>query len=186
MDQTSKARNELDRLRQSLRRQLVTLITDLTIRVHLRRLSLDEPKIANRLQPLHHHYATEYQGKRPASSTAAETASRATSALRSAGWIVTASQENDDGILWTVVTAHRDGNDIRVLTSDDTPTVVFHGRTPTLALCPPQPAHQPEPVRAPQTTAPGHVICYECDGLGRCPGCQGRGWVPGRPNQKRR
>ncbi|QNS08369.1 hypothetical protein [Streptomyces xanthii] len=133
MDQTSQARDELDLLGRSLRRQLVALITDLTVRVHLRRLSLDEPKIAS-FQPLRHHYAAEYQGKRPATTTAAETAARATSALRSAGWNVTTSQEDDDGVLWTVIAAHRDGSHIHVLTGKATLTVVFRGRTPERAL----------------------------------------------------
>ncbi|KUL55344.1 hypothetical protein ADL22_00115 [Streptomyces sp. NRRL F-4489] len=161
MDETSKARDELDRLGRSLRRQLVALITDLTVRVHLRRLSLDEPKVADRREPLRYHYATVYQGNRPKTATAADTASRAAFLLRAAGWDVTASQEDDDGRLWTVIDAHRDGNGIRILTSDDTPAVAFRAQTPALALCPPQPVQQPEPVRTPETVTPGHVLCYE-------------------------
>lgn len=145
MDETSKARDELDRLGRILRRQLVALITDLTVRVHLRRLSLDEPKVADRCEPPRYRYATEYQGNRPATATAAGTASRAAFLLRAAGWDVTASQEDDDGRLWTVVLAHREGNSIRILTSDDIPAVVFRGQTPALTLCPPQPVQQPEP-----------------------------------------
>ncbi|MFE7597831.1 hypothetical protein [Streptomyces sp. NPDC057494] len=186
MDQTSNAREELDRLGRSLRRQLVELISDLTLRVHLRRLSLDEPKAADPHEPLRHHYATGYQGNRPANVTAAETAARAISRLRAAGWEVTASQEDDDGILWTVLVAHRDGNSIRILTSDATPAVVFRGQTPALALHPPQPVQPPEPVRTPETLTPGYVLCYECDGLGRCPGCGGRGWVLREPHRRHR
>ncbi|MFK0221242.1 hypothetical protein ACIQWN_24005 [Streptomyces vinaceus] len=177
MDQTSKARGELDRLGRSLRAELIALITDLTIRVHLRRLSLDEPKVADPREPLRYHYATIYQGNRPATVTAAETASRATSLLRAAGWDVTASQEDDDGILWTVIVAHRDGSDIRILTSEDTPVVSFRGQTAVVALRPPQPVQQPEPVRTAETVTPGYVLCYECEGLGWCPRCAGRGWT---------
>ncbi|MFJ9683364.1 hypothetical protein ACIRP2_35760 [Streptomyces sp. NPDC101194] len=186
MDETSKAHDELDRLGRSLRGQLVELIADLTIRAHLRRLSLDEPKAADR-EPLRYHYSTVHQGDRPTTATAAETASRAAFLLRAAGWDVTASQEDDDGILWTVVVARRDGNGIRILTSDNTPAVVFRGQTPALALCPPQPVQQPEleAERTPDIT-PGYVLCYECDGLGRCPGCGGRGWALGRPHRKSR
>ncbi|MFE3652906.1 hypothetical protein ACFXPZ_16350 [Streptomyces sp. NPDC059101] len=186
MDETSKARDELDRLGRSLRKQLVTLITDLTIRVHLRRLSLDEPKVADRREPLRYHYSTVYQGNRPATTTAAETASRAAFLLRAAGWDVTTSQEDDDGIHWTVLVAHRDGNGIRIMTSDDTPAVAFRAQTPALALCPPQPVQQSEPVRTPETITPGYVLCYECDGLGWCPGCGGRGWVLGQPHRRSR
>ncbi|MFJ8208990.1 hypothetical protein [Streptomyces sp. NPDC096033] len=186
MAETSKERDELDRLGRLLRSQLVALINDLTIRVHLRRLSLDEPKVADRCEPPRYHYATGYQGNRPATTTAAETASRAAFLLRAAGWDVTASQEDDDGRLWTVVVAHREGNSIRILTSDDTPAVVFRGQTPALALCPPQPIQQPEPVPTPELLTPGHVLCYECDGFCRCPGCGGRGWVLGPTDHKSR
>ncbi|MCE4946466.1 hypothetical protein LVX13_25560 [Streptomyces albulus] len=186
MEETSRARDELDRLGRSLRRQLVALITDLTVRVHLRRLSLDEPKVADRREPPRYHYATVYQGNRPAAATAAETASRATFLLRSAGWDVTESEEDDDGVLWRVVDAHQDGNAIRILTSDNTPAVSFRGQTPALALCPPKPVQQPEPVRTAEAITPGYVLCYECDGLGWCPGCGGRGWVLGQPHRRSR
>ncbi|GAA2800502.1 hypothetical protein RMN57_01450 [Kitasatospora sp. CM 4170] len=171
MDENSQARDELDRLGRSLRGQLVALITDLTVRVHLRRLSLDEPKVADRCDPLRYHYSTMYQGNRPRTATAAETASRAAFLLHEAGWDVTTSQENDDGILWTVVVAHRDGNGIRVMTSDDTPAVAFRGQTPALALCPPQPVRQPEPELAPEpvvtpdTLTPGYRMYSQCTGL---------------------
>ncbi|MFF7586058.1 hypothetical protein ACFZCK_01045 [Kitasatospora purpeofusca] len=180
MDGTSSAaREELDRLARSLRRQMVVLITDLTVRVHLRRLAFGEPKVADGSDPSRYHCSATYQGNRPASATAAGTASRAVSLLRAAGWEVTVSQEDDDGRLWTVVLAHRDGSTVRVLTSDDTPAVAFRGQTPALVLRPPQPAGQPvqEPERTPETLTPGYVLCYECDGVGRCPGCGGRGWV---------
>ncbi|MFJ8013901.1 hypothetical protein [Streptomyces sp. NPDC096339] len=187
---TSQAHDELDRLGRSLRRQLVSLITDLTVRVHLRRLTLDEPEVADPREPLRYHYATVYQGNRPENATAAETASRAMSLLRTAGWDVTTSQEQDDGIRWTVVVAHRDGNRIRILTSEDTPAVAFSGQTPALALAlaldPPQPVQWPEPVRTPEAITPGYVLCYECDGLGWCPECGGRGWVLGRSHHRSR
>ncbi|MFJ4095199.1 hypothetical protein ACIPYS_26720 [Kitasatospora sp. NPDC089913] len=181
MDGTSgAAREELDRLGRSLRDQMVVLITGLTVRVHLRRLSVGEPKVADERDPSRYHCSAMYQGDRPARSTAAGTASRAVDLLRAAGWEVAVSEEDDDGRLWTVVAAHRDGSTVRVLTSDDTPAVVFRGWTPALVLRPSQPAGspEPEPERTPGTVTPGYVLCYECDGLGRCPGCGGRGWVP--------
>ncbi|MEV0190631.1 hypothetical protein AB0I39_19090 [Kitasatospora purpeofusca] len=189
MDGTSRAaREELERLARSVREQMVVLITDLTVRVHLRRLAFGEPKAADRSDPSRHHCSAMYQGNRPASVTAAGTASRAVSLLRAAGWEVTVSQEDDDGRLWTVVLAQRDGSTVRVLTSDDTPAVVFRGQTAALVLRPPQSAGQspagqsaagqePEPERTPESLTPGYVLCYECDGAGRCPGCGGRGWV---------
>lgn len=35
----------------------------------------------------------------------------------------------------------------------------------------------PDPVRTPETVTPGYVLCYECEGLGWCPSCGGRGWL---------
>ncbi|MEU4119909.1 hypothetical protein AB0F71_36105 [Kitasatospora sp. NPDC028055] len=208
MDETSTARAELDRLGRSLRVQLVTLVKDLTVRVHLRRLTLGEPQpeITDRPDPLRYHHSMAYQGNRPATVTATETSDRAVSLLHAAGWDVTTSQLDDDGRLWTVILARRDGSTIRVLTSDDTPAVVFRGQTADLALTAPQPEPvsepepepvperpsepqpepEPEPVRTPETLTPGYVLCYECDGLGRCPTCHGRGWLPRRPDGKRR
>ncbi|MEU5382321.1 hypothetical protein [Kitasatospora cineracea] len=44
----------------------------------------------------------------------------------------------------------------------------------------------PEPVRTPGTVTPGFVLCYECDGLGACDRCGGRGWFPDAPPGRRR
>lgn len=41
-------------------------------------------------------------------------------------------------------------------------------------------------MRTPETLTPGYVLCYECDGLGRCPGCGGRGWVLREPHRRKR
>ncbi|MGW4249555.1 hypothetical protein, partial [Nocardia sp. NPDC004722] len=34
-----------------------------------------------------------------------------------------------------------------------------------------------DPVRTAETVTPGYVLCYECDGEGRCPRCHGEGWL---------
>ncbi|MEU3492092.1 hypothetical protein [Kitasatospora cineracea] len=44
----------------------------------------------------------------------------------------------------------------------------------------------PEPVRTPGAVTPGFVLCYECDGLGACDQCGGRGWFPDAPPGRRR
>ncbi|GAA2741157.1 hypothetical protein [Kitasatospora cinereorecta] len=182
MGETSEARGELDRLGRSLREQLVALITDLTPGADLRLLFLDEPSVADWHEPPRYHYSALFRGERPATVTAAETASRGAVLLRSAGWDVTASEVDDGGWLCSVVVAHRDGNHIRIRAGDHTSAVMFSGQTPALALRPPKPFQWPEPVRTPDTVTPGHVLCYECEGLGWCPGCGGRGWVPSEPH----
>ncbi|MFF2081210.1 hypothetical protein ACFVXG_41390 [Kitasatospora sp. NPDC058162] len=176
----------------------------MTVRVHLRRLALGEPEVADLSDLPGYRYSLEYQGDRRPAVSAAETASRAVSLLGAAGWDVTTSQEEGDGWLWTVIVARRDGSRIRVLTSDDARTVVFRGQTAALALYAPEPVWDPVPVRIPEpvpepppepepqpvrtseTLTPGYVLCYECDGLGRCPRCHGRGWLPRRPEGRRR
>ncbi|MFD0531319.1 hypothetical protein ACFQ1I_39610 [Kitasatospora arboriphila] len=186
MDETADARAELDRLGRSLREQLVVLITDLAPGADLGLLFLDAPSVADRHEPLRHHYAAVFRGERPAAVTAAGTASRAAALLGSASWDVTASEEDDDGQRCSMVLAHRDGIRIRVRTGDHTSAVMFGGRTPALAFGPAEPFRQPEPVRTPDTLTPGYLLCYECDGLGWCPGCGGRGWVPSEPRGRTR
>ncbi|WP_052391234.1 hypothetical protein [Streptomyces sp. NRRL B-24484] len=186
MGETSEARDELDRLGRSLRNQLVALITDLTPGADLGLLFLDEPSVADRHEPLRHHYAALFRGERPADLTAAETASRAAVLLDAAGWDVTTSEEYEDGRRCSAVVARRDGIRIRVRTGDHTSAVMFGGRTPALAFAPAEPFRRPEPVRTPDTLTPGYVLCYECGGLGRCPGCGGRGWVPSEPHGRSR
>ncbi|MEE1805542.1 hypothetical protein PUR32_04215, partial [Streptomyces sp. BE133] len=82
-----------------------------------------------------------------------------------------------------VLTARRpDGTRIEVRTGDHNSAVLYSGQTPALALREPADFQWPEPVRTPGTLTPGYVLCYECDGLGACHGCGGRGWVPSEPH----
>ncbi|MEV7188751.1 hypothetical protein [Kitasatospora sp. NPDC093102] len=55
------------------------------------------------------------------------------------------------------------------------PEAWFSGRTPAMALREPEEFRWPEQIRTVETVTSGHVLCYECDGLGRCPECGGRG-----------
>ncbi|MEV6095102.1 hypothetical protein [Nocardia sp. NPDC051981] len=44
---------------------------------------------------------------------------------------------------------------------------------------------RPEPVRTAETVTPGYVLCYECDGEGRCPRCHGVGWLDDTGKRRR-
>ncbi|PKV83293.1 hypothetical protein [Streptomyces sp. TLI_146] len=172
------AREELDRLGRALRAQLVELITDLTPGSDLGLLFLDEPTVADWHDPLRHHYAALFRGERPASVGAADLTSRAAALLDSAGWQVTASQDGDGPRRWSVLTGRHDFGSIEIRVAHHISAVMFSGQTPALALRTPEEFTWPEPLRTPETLTPGYLLCYECDGLGACPGCGGRGWWP--------
>ncbi|GAA4904078.1 hypothetical protein ACFPM3_29430 [Streptomyces coeruleoprunus] len=180
------ARQELDRLGRLLREQMTELIDDLTPGGDLRLLFLDEPRVVDWHEPLRHQYASGFDGRRPAGVGAADIAARAAALLGAAGWDVTASREEAGGRARLVVTGRRDGCRIDVRVGDHWPIVWFEGRTPALALYEPQEFEWPEPVCTPENLTPGHVLCYECDGLGWCPACGGRSWVPSKSRGRTR
>ncbi|MEU5424955.1 hypothetical protein AB0H73_05010 [Streptomyces olivoreticuli] len=176
------AREELDRLGRALRAQLVEMITDLTPGSDLGLLFLNEPRVADWHEPLRYHYSAVFRGERPASVDAAEIASRASALLGSAGWEVAASEEIDGAKRSGVITGRHGGSSISIRAGDHTSAVLFTAQTPMPALRTPEKFQWPEPVRTLETLTPGYVLCYECDGLGACPGCGGRGRLPGEPH----
>ncbi|MCX4774161.1 hypothetical protein OG322_33435 [Streptomyces sp. NBC_01260] len=173
-------REELDRLGRALRAQLVELIDDLTPGADLGLLFLDEPNVADWHEPLRYSYSAVFRGERPEGVGAADVASRAAGLLSPADWDIAGPQEEIDGTKRTyVLTARRpDGTRIEVRTGDYNSAVLYSGQTPALAQHESEEFQWPEPVRTPETLTPGYVLCYECDGLGACRGCGGRGWVP--------
>ncbi|MTE11545.1 DnaJ-like cysteine-rich domain-containing protein [Nocardia aurantiaca] len=179
MGDISGAREELDRLGAALRAQLVELIVDLTPGTDLGLLFLDEPTVADWTEPPRYHYSGLIRGERPAAVSAADIARRAAALLGAAGWEVGEAQDFSGPRPAVVVTGQRDGNSIEVRVGEHTSAVMFSGRTPALALREPKEFRLPDPVRTPETVTPGFVLCYECDGLGACPECGGRGRLPG-------
>lgn len=176
------AREALDRLGRVLRAQLVEMITDLTPGSGLDLLFLDRPAVADWHEPLRYHYSAMFRGEHPAGVSAAEIASRASALLGSAGWEVASSEEIDGAKRSVVITGRQDGGSINIRVGDHTSAVLFTAQTPALALHTPEEFRWPEPVRTPETLPPGYLLCYECDGLGACPGCGGRGWLPSEPH----
>ncbi|WAL68797.1 hypothetical protein ORV05_13830 [Amycolatopsis cynarae] len=178
------AREELDRLGRSLRAQLVELINDLTPGADLGLLFLDWPGVADWHEPLRYSYSAVFRGDRPEGVGAAHVASRAASLFDPAGWNIAGPEEEIDGTKRTyVLTArHSSGTRIEIRTSDRSSSVLYTGSTPALALRELEEFQWPEPVRTPETLTSGFVLCYECDGLGACHECGGRGWVPSEPH----
>ncbi|MEU2870544.1 hypothetical protein ABZ769_15270 [Streptomyces olivoreticuli] len=105
--------------------------------------------------------------------------------LGSAGWEVASSEETDGAKRSGVITGRHDGSSINVRAGDHTSAVLFTAQTPAPALHTPEEFRWPEPARTPETLTPGYVLCYECDGLGACPGCGERGWLPSEPHGPR-
>ncbi|WP_329568558.1 hypothetical protein [Kitasatospora sp. NBC_01266] len=157
---------------------MVELITDLTPGGDLRLLFLDEPGVADWHEPLRYRYSALFRGDRPASVRASDLASRAARLLGLAGWEVAVGEERDGGKRWSVLTGRHDGSSVEIRVGHHTSAVMFSGRTAAMPLHTLEAFQWPEPVCTAESVTPGYVLCYECDGLGACPGCGGRGWVP--------
>ncbi|MFJ9444316.1 hypothetical protein ACIRRH_20920 [Kitasatospora sp. NPDC101235] len=180
------AREELDRLGQALRAQLVELIDVLAPGSDLSLLFLDEPEIADWHEPLRYRYsAGGFRGKRPPNVSTADIVSRAATLLDSAGWEVATSQEDASGTPRVVVTGRHDGCSIEIRVADHGSSTWFSGQTPAMALYEPEEFQRPEPVHTAETVTAGYVLCYECDGLGWCYDCGGRGWMPDETHGRR-
>ncbi|MET9177022.1 hypothetical protein ABZX88_02190 [Kitasatospora aureofaciens] len=170
---------ELDRLGRSLRERLVELITELTPGADLTALFLDVPTVVEWREPPLYHYAALFRGMRPSEVPAAELAARAAALLGAAGWEVRTWREESEGRPVCMVGGSRERVTLKVRTGDHTSSVMFEGETPALPLSEPREFQWPEPIRTEETVTPGFVLCYECDGLGACSYCGGRGWSLG-------
>ncbi|MFE5212557.1 hypothetical protein [Streptomyces sp. NPDC056600] len=194
------ARAELDRLGRDLRAALVKLVEDLTPGTDLGLLPLGEPAVVDWHEPLGYRYSTTFRGHRPAGVAAAGIVPRAARSLGRAGWEVLEPAEDeeggkggepewatdDTGDRYRLTARHPDGNVVELRVDAYGSAVLFLGRTPVTALYEPREFRWPEPVRTSATLAPGHLLCYECDGLGACDCCGGRGWLPSEPHGRGR
>ncbi|GAA4840090.1 hypothetical protein [Kitasatospora terrestris] len=188
MGEVPGAREELERYGCVLRAQLVELIEEVTPGADLGLLFLDEPEVVDWHEPPAHGYSTVFRGERPEGVGAHDAVARGARLLGSAGWEVTGpAEEIAPAARRCVVTAlHPGGVRIEVRSGDGGPGVLYSGRTPAVALREAEEFRWPEPVRTPETVTPGFVLCYECDGLGACDCCGGRGWVPAEPHGRER
>ncbi|MFE3788983.1 hypothetical protein [Streptomyces goshikiensis] len=108
-------------------------------------------------------------------------ASRAAESLREDGWesrVETAKYPRAGG-REVVVVGVRDGRRITLSFPRDHGAVLYRGQSRALPLYEHVPHVRPEPAVTPETLEPGWALCYECEGLGYCPACEGRGWVMG-------
>ncbi|MGW0250977.1 hypothetical protein ACWDYH_30550 [Nocardia goodfellowii] len=112
-------------------------------------------------------------------------AHRAAHILTTAGWTV-ALQRDPHYPTVVTVTATREGYRLQVRTEEGYDGIVLLGETPGIALYEEVTPPAPAPAVTSATAHPGAVLCYECDGLGACPTCQGRGWTKGGPSGRHR
>ncbi|MEV6273926.1 hypothetical protein [Nocardia sp. NPDC051832] len=113
-------------------------------------------------------------------------ADRAAHILHAAGWAVQVQRDPEHPAVVTV-RGDQEGYRLQARIEDGYEGIVLLGQTPEIQLYQPDPpAAPPAPAVTPGTVGPGAVLCYECDGLGLCPTCHGRGSVPGGPSGRHR
>ncbi|MFJ5881302.1 hypothetical protein [Kitasatospora cineracea] len=151
-------------------------------------MPLGVPEAVDRYEASSYRHSVAFRGERPAGAGAADALARAAGLLAAAGWEVAGPEEEAGGAVrrYVLTARHPDGNRIELRSDDGSPGVRYGGRTPAVVLREPAESRRPEPVRTPGTVTPGFVLCYECDGLGACDQCGGRGWFPDRPPGRRR
>ncbi|MEV6135823.1 hypothetical protein AB0L63_07105 [Nocardia sp. NPDC051990] len=103
---------------------------------------------------------------------------RAAHVLRTTGWTVDMHRDPDFPTVVTVV-GIKDGYRMQARTEEGYGGIVLLGETPDVVLYEDDPLPTPPPAVTPETLSPGALLCYECDGLGHCPVCKGRGWTKG-------
>ncbi|MFD3870332.1 hypothetical protein [Streptomyces sp. NPDC058623] len=172
---------ELERLGLLMHEWVRELVVRLTPEAMVWPEGLGEPAVSDWHEPLQFHHTMTFRGARPETVTPAEMGQRAGEALAAAGWAV--EEEVTEAHL---VTGRRDGVVIRIRISVISDVVLYQARTPSIAFYTPEVFVKPEPVRTLDTLSRGYVLCYECDGLGWCSSCWGRGWVPDVERGRRR
>ncbi|MFI7005200.1 hypothetical protein [Streptomyces sp. NPDC050145] len=97
---------------------------------------------------------------------------RVGSVLAAAGWTTGSGAGEPESVRTryaAIVSGTRDGFEIQFRLSAR--AVDLYGRTPVTRL---YTWVSPEPVVTARTVSRGHELCPECEGLGRCPTCEGR------------
>ncbi|MET8575992.1 hypothetical protein [Streptomyces sp. NPDC005012] len=202
------ARVELELLADDLRERIGELAERLTPGADLGMLFPREPSVVDRHEPPGFRYTVMARGRRPGGLGAPALVAHAADLLGRLDWDVTdregdaedakagtdaeagtdgrAALSGGTGHRHVLTARHPDGSVIEVRVDAGGPTVLYIGRTPVVALYEPEEFRWPEPVRTPGTVTPGHLLCYECDGLGACACCGGRGWLPDEPHGRSR
>ncbi|MFC8042048.1 hypothetical protein [Nocardia sp. NPDC057353] len=154
------ARRRLEEAAEVLRADLLALAAELAPGHPPGLTVLPEPAVLEWREPLRYHYRATLHV--PAALP------RAAELLAAGGWELTGT---DDGLV-----AERAGFRLRIR-SHGRDGLSIGGDTPGFVLFPATEWSRPEPVVTAETLRSGYLLCYECDGLGACPECFGRGWI---------
>ncbi|WP_343239026.1 hypothetical protein [Streptomyces sp. SID9124] len=169
---------ELRRLGRGLLAQVRTIAAQVTPEAVIPESALpDAPEVAEWTDPPRCRCALRAQTGLGAGISADETVRRAVEAFTTGGFEVVEERRAGLVAARVVVSGSRAGFRIDVRVWPATGDVVYAGVTPTVALSAPRASERPEPVRTTESVEPGHVLCYECEGLGWCPACGGLSWV---------
>ncbi|TDB91552.1 hypothetical protein E1091_13690 [Micromonospora fluostatini] len=141
---------------------------------------LPEPAVLDRREPLRHAYQVTLSLLATKQPCAAHAVDRGGLLLAEDGWSV----ETATGPTGRRAVGRRDGFVITVSAPDGEHTAcrlgegfAITGETPHVLLHEPVEFVPPEPCVTAETLPAGALLCYECDGLGWCPCCLGRGFV---------
>ncbi|MFE5797850.1 hypothetical protein ACFQ8C_35445 [Streptomyces sp. NPDC056503] len=169
---------EVRRLGRTLLAQVRTIAAHVTPAAVIPESALPEaPEVAEWTDPLRYRFALRVRIGLDADLSAGETVHRAVEAFTTGGFDIVEERRAGTVAARVVVTGSRAGFRIDVRVWPATGDVVYAGVTPTVALRAPRAPERPDPVRTAETVESGHVLCYECDGLGWCPACGGLSWV---------
>lgn len=106
--------------------------------------------------------------------TALDVVRRVAEALVGRCWDVTLHPSDGSNV---TATATRRGCTISITAWPKVDRATLTGATPGIRLYPDRAWQRPPRVVTPETVDTGCALCYECDGWGTCPACDGRGWM---------
>ncbi|GLY22809.1 hypothetical protein [Micromonospora sp. NBRC 101691] len=174
------AREKLDRAAIILRDTMAHLVRLLEPDQQPEIDLLPEPAILDWQEPLRHAYTATVTLTARKHRSAAHAVRHGADLLSGWGWAV----EEETGPAETRTVARRDGFVISLYAFGRQPGVSHRGdgygisgQTPHVLLYEPVGFVPPEPIVTADALPNGALLCYECDGLGWCPCCLGRGFT---------
>ncbi|MBF6327533.1 hypothetical protein [Nocardia transvalensis] len=184
MAENEQARQWLDRAAEYLRAQLQWLGAQVVPGSVPHVVIPSHPSAVDWQQPPQHRFEALAKLSAPYDPAFVD---RAAHALETTGWAVRVQRSDDpDAVGVVAVVGTRDGYTVQVRTEEGYGGVVLLGETPSVVVYQSEPSTAPLPKVTSDTVSKGAVLCYECDGLGACPVCHGRGWTKGGPSGRRR
>lgn len=179
------ARAQLDRDGAWLRAQIRDLAAQLTPEQEPE-LPARDPVVTDWQEQLRYRHQVTARIERPAELNTPAVIDRAAALLQAAGWQVDKGVTPQEGYTPLVhVTGTREGFRIEVRIQEGYRGVLYTGETAERPLYTVEEFVPPEPLKTSETVSLGHVLCYECNGLGACPLCLGRGWILGDEGRER-